>query len=289
MRFSIARRGMFLALLSLLLKPAFADAIDTDRTQKLITELEQAWIAYEIGDFSSGKIPVYAGTLDVTQTELGQQTQISGEVLAVLSKDEHLSLTIIFQDKRNWISLKQTPSEPRKTYMTRIRGFASSDGVLAQCEGCLRQLSAIHPPGSLLLNIAGTGKLYDVRQSPFTVQLSGFLEQVSPTTLSLEDILLLRPEKSAYTRRPKGQFERAQNGALRRVSGVFKADAPEPDGAEIGAYSCYTLTAYETEHSVRFSKPIRATLGAISLGKSVRCCVDHAGHDATRHCEGLSQ
>lgn len=265
--------------------PAAAQIIegyDAEAAARAVNVSERDWLDYEIGAFATGREPVYAGQLKITQKDQDQIVVLEGAVLATLSRDVPSSLTILWPDAQKWVRLTQEGNASTRTQVSRLRPLHATAGGSADCEDCFPPLGTFGKDAQFL-RLAAQGRLSDVKRSRFIIELSGYLEIMPPAKLSLDDILQLRPELDAWLRRPKAPFERRGREAVRKISNVLIQRAPAFRDDPM-RFICNHETPYTARHHVMLNSLAKYEVRDLKFGKTDLCCVDNARHDGSKIC-----
>jgi hypothetical protein len=275
------------AALCLLQSPAGAQVdaqVDEATTKRAAHRVEREWLEYEIGRFSSGRLPVFAGDVKVTQRDRQEITVVEGSALATLSPDSPHTLTIMFPDPQRWLRLTQHPDRPDATDVTRLRALHANSGVSASCADCIAPFADLAGE-ALFLRLAAEGELLDTRRSRFVIEVAGDLRRIPPRALRLDQLLQLSPDMATWRRRPDAPLRRRGGEAIRDVAAVLRQRAPAPGGDTV-RFTCTHETRYTARHFVDLDDLTRFGVRDMTLGDTETCCVDHDRHDGSPVCNG---
>lgn len=244
-----------------------------------------------VGSFASGEATVYAGTLAATESQLGRtgKTLPEGPVVAALEERVSLPgggvgvrLTVVSAKHDLWLRLSQSTDEAGITQVTRLRPLHGSPGITASCGGCLADLGK-RPETIRLDRVEALGRLRDIANTRFRIELSGRLERVPPSGLKLDDLERLDPGLEAFLRGEVIAFERRGSEGVQRVEGEIRSRvAPPPHSTP--ETRCERVTRYAAERFVDLNDLGRFGVRDVEvLGREI-CCLDHDAHGEAEQC-----
>lgn len=266
--------------------PTAEQLIEQARTR----ELEQ--LRLRVGRFTSGEVPVYAGTLRAASAGRGAGIVKlpQSRVIAFIEERESLgarpgggvALTIVSSEHELWLELSQSTADPGTTHCTRVRPVRASAGLTGSCSGCLADL-ATRPEVLELYALVATGRVRGPFGPELRVTVNGRLERLPASRLRLEDLEPLNPGFQAFLDDEATPFERRGREGIRLVARALEQEAPVPARTPPEA-RCDRITHYSAERFVNLDELGQFGVRQLKILGAEVCCIDHEVHGQGPEC-----